>query len=515
MGVLSELSLRRIHAGASERDYDLFIGGVQYTSQVRSISGTFDSRSGGSGIQIETFESLEGLEDAPVELWVGYGGQTTKYFAGTLQEPGDLAGGKAAAYGPFKLMADQRMGEFVRYQGVNLNYVLLDLMDRAGYAYGLTEVIGGDGVSVEDVSYEEEVSLLEAARDVTDAARYILYDRPGSRRRAMPEPRPGSITGSKALYTESHYPLNALEITTSREQHWSKVIVMRRGTDGEEAVKAEADVAIRSRFTPPENRIMYVEDFPGTQGEAEQEAFDLAARMAFGEYSFNLSNIWLNPELEPWDGIQVERTERRPAHLSPNGKSGKYLVGYRCLLSGSIDFNIGLNEHHMSVSGTAVRVSEVRIPDPIRINLRALSSGLVTATEFPGLKPSSILKPRNSFGTTDPPYPSEASDLLVPDTDLLPGPDVIPGSGAGALYPDPGLFPGTDIDPGGSGTSLYPSETLYPSEGIVTGGLKPKSGFYAFAGGEVHLGIRHGLKPSQALKPNPDVKPRNTIHTFV
>src|SRR5436190_2709038 len=155
MGILSELALRRTHTGRAQRAYTLDIAGESFTSQVRSLKGTFDPRTGGSLLDIDVRESLEGLEDAPVTLSLGYGDTLVPYFLGRLQEPADLASGKGTAYGPFKLMADQSFGEAVVYQGVDLSFIFQDIEARAGYGSGVLEVISGD-ILIQHLSYTEE-----------------------------------------------------------------------------------------------------------------------------------------------------------------------------------------------------------------------------------------------------------------------------------------------------------------------------------------------------------------------
>lgn len=387
MGILQERSLRRVHAGVTARAFDLTIGGETFTRQVRSLSGTFDAQGGGSGMSIEVRDSLEGLEDARVELSVGYGDVVRPYFIGYLQEPGDLAGGKAAAYGPFKLMTDQSLGETVQYSNVSVADVLRDLEGRAGYGNGQVEVIGGTEDTVQGLYYTEDTKLSEVAKAVANPQRFVFYDRPAFRRRAMKIPRVGSGGTIKVSYSRAHYASDGFTVTDSREGHYSKVVVLRRDSAGTDEVRAEVPVANRGRFTAPANRIFYVSDFPGTDAEAEQEAYYLAHRLSTGEFGFSLNNIWLNPELEPWDTITCERVERRSKALSPTGKPGLFLVLYQCLISGNVGFNISATQHHMSPSGTAIRIGFQKMPDPIRLRLRPFSAGSIPPMEIPGLKP--------------------------------------------------------------------------------------------------------------------------------
>lgn len=392
MGVLADRALRRVHTGLTGRTFTLTIAGIPFTDQVKSLNINFDPAGGGSACQIEVRDSLEGLEDARVEVRVGYGDTDMLYFAGYLQEPGNLAVGKGAAYGPFKLMSDQFLGQEVRYQGVTLAYIFKDLENRAGYTTGQVEISGGD-TTVDSLVYTEETSLTEVAKAVADPAKYVMYDRPGYKRRVMPTPQTGVGGRHRGVYTEQHYPTAGFTVTENRKAHYSKVVVFRRNTAGGYDVRAEVPVAPRGKFKPPANRISYVSDFPGNALAAQQTAYDQAHKLAFGEFNWALTGIWLNPEIEPWDAITVEQTEIETKRSSPTGKAGRFVVSYRCLISGGLSVQIGPDAHHMDLSGAAVRIAYTKLPDPIRVPLRELSPGIVRPEIVPGLKPVYGLKP--------------------------------------------------------------------------------------------------------------------------
>lgn len=379
---LGELALRQVHVGAAAPTRYLFIGGENFSSRLDSVSAEFDPDSGGSGMSIQVKDSLEGLEDAPVTLYVGYGGRTTAYFVGRLQEPSSLKEGRASAYGPFKLMADQYFGETVRYRGVSIGYVLRDIGQRAGFGNGMVEILRGDSYMVEALDFTEETSLGEAAKAAADPANFVFYDRPNFRRAAMPAPRPGSGGKAKFHYSERNYPKGQFTTTEAREGHYSKVIVFRRDDNGNNVVRAVAPVPNRGFYTPPANRVFYVPEFPGDAASASQEAYEIADRLAFGELGFSLGGIWINPELELFDSITTERTEiRRPplADKRPGKeqRKGKWLVTYRCLLDAPLTLKVSRTEHHMSLGGGAVQIAERKLPDPIRLRL-ATTPGLIT-----------------------------------------------------------------------------------------------------------------------------------------
>ena len=392
MNTLSELSLRRTHAGEAQRAYSLNIDGEPFTNQVRSLKGTFDPKIGGSVLTIDVRESLEGLEDASVTLSLGYGDILVPYFIGRLQEPADLAGGQGAAYGPFKLQADQAFGETVTYQGVNLRYIFQDLDRRAGYGSGVLEVVGGEYV-VEHLGYTEETKLGEAAKAIADPAKYVIYDRPGGKRRVMPIPKPGSTGKAKVSIAEHNYGVDGFQITENREGYYSKVVVFRRDSAGNNLVREEAPVPNRGKFKPPANRIFYVPEFPGNAAAANQTAYETANRLAYGERGFKLSKLWINPELEPWDFITVERTERRSKRQSADGKPGKWLVTYQCLIDSEFGFEIDPSNHYMNLGGGAVELTKIRQYDPITINLNKLSAGVIVAPPLAGLQPDINLQP--------------------------------------------------------------------------------------------------------------------------
>lgn len=393
MGILTELSLRRVHAGGAERAYRLTIGGEDWTSEVNSISVDFDPN-GGSGMQLQVKESLVGLEDARVKLTLGYGSKTLPYFIGSLQGPSELHRGVASAFGPVSLMTEQSLGEAVTYQGVSLSYFLSDLFIRAGYQNGLWEVMGGQSYTVEKLDFTEETRLAEAMKTATDPANFVVFDRPGYRRMAMPEPRPGATGKAKAHYTEANYPVDGFQTKETREGHYASVVVFRRNSDGSYAVRQETEVPNRggSSANPPKNRIFYVPEFPGTASEAAQEAYEIASRLAYGELDFELAGIWINPELEPWDSVSVESVQRRGRNHAK--RPGKWLQTYQCLLARPINLEVSKEKHHMSLSGGAMMVREIQLPDPIRLILRrAISSGLVATKRYPALKPNIGLRP--------------------------------------------------------------------------------------------------------------------------
>lgn len=396
---LGELALRRVHAGEACPTRALYIAGENFTDQLDSVKAEFEPNSGGSGMSIQVRDSLEGLEDAPCALYVGYGGRTVRYFVGKLQEPSSLASGKATAYGPFKLMADQSFGARTTYQGVSIGYFFRDLGRRAGYGNGMLEVLSGESYTIDKLDFTEETRLGEAAKTASDPAGFVFFDRPDYKRAAMPAPRPGTTGKAKFHYAEYNYQRGNFTTQETKEGHYSKVVVFRRDDDGNYLVRQEAPVPNRGLFPPPANRIFYVPEFPGNAVAAAQEAYEIANRLAFGELEFSLSSIWINPELELYDSFTIERTEtraRRQADKTPGAekRAGKWLVTYRCLIDGGLTLKVSKTEHHSDLSGGAVKIGERKLSDPIRLT-RTITPGLIThvVTVHHGLKPHVGLNP--------------------------------------------------------------------------------------------------------------------------
>jgi len=414
VGILQERALRRVHAGDAKPYRKLEIDGQDYTDILDSASADFDPRSSGSSMQFQVRDSLEGLEDSRVVLKLGYGELAIPYFAGNLQEPSQLKSGKGAAYGPFKLMAEQSFGEPVTYpSGATLGHVFRDLGRRAAYPNGVLSVIGAEDTEIERLDYTEETMLLEAAKAVSEPAKFVFFDGPGYKRTVMPEPKPGAGKKSSAHYTESNYPPGAFTTTETREGHFAKVVVFRRNDLGGYDVRAEVPVPNRGRIAPPENRIFYVPEYPGNATEAKQEAYETANRLAYGQKDFGLSGIWINPELGLFDSITVEATERR-GRKTRNGRPGKWLVTYRCLISSGLSVSVAKEKHHMDLSGGAVQIQEIKLRDPIRLSLRSLSTGLiVAAVEEPPPSEDEF----TYWGQTNITWDSEAMDVPYSELD--------------------------------------------------------------------------------------------------
>lgn len=426
MGILSDLALRRIHSGKSARAFQFEIGGVPYSSSVRSLGADFDCENGGSALTIDVRENLEGLEDAAVVLRLGYGTRTVPYFVGTLQEPQSLAEGKAVCHGPFKLMAGQSFGERATYQGVTLDFFFRDLGRRAGYGNGVVNVSGGDAYTVEKLDFTEETTLGEAAKSGADPANFVFFDAQNGKRFAMPRPKPGATARAKAHYQEHNYL--TLDLKETREGRFSKVVVFRRNSDGSYAVRQEAPVPQGStnKTKAPANRIFYVPEFPGNAVAARKEAYEEAKRLAGGLREGTLSGAWINPELGPWDSITAEKTEYRPKR-DPNGaaqKRGKFLVVYRITISKSLSLAVDAATHHMSLDVEGSKLSETKLRDPITLPARLLSPGIVPAPPIPGLKPDVGLKPSKSTGG------------LKPDVGRKPDVGLKPRRSFGGLKPD-------------------------------------------------------------------------------
>lgn len=295
--MLAELSQSSLQVGESRPVHSVLVDSEEVS--VESFTASFE---GGSSLEFVSPEDLRDLEGTSVELRIGYGSELVPYFSGHLEKPG-------LAYGPFKLMAEQRLMEQVSYNGWYVGDVFYDLSYRSGSRRARLVVKGGRSHLLEEAVFTLETTLLEVAESIAESAGFVFADMPQGQL-AMPRPQPGSNSKSKALYTLSHHEGLAPKLNKSR--FYAGVLVFRRNEDGSYGAYAYAPITNRSRYKPFTNRVYVVPEFAGGDEEAAQVAYDTARSLERGVYEDELT-IAANPELAPYDSIRVEDIEERGA----------------------------------------------------------------------------------------------------------------------------------------------------------------------------------------------------------
>lgn len=380
MSIAGEIALQPIQADGSERTFSLSVGGRRIKTE--SISGGYSAEAGSSDLSFETDYLLEAHEDETVRFEVGYGSSSMEYMRGILREPYDEAGGTGGstgtAYGPFKAL-DYPLGEEVHHVGVPIDFAYRDLMryaSVAGMPLGAVEVRRGRTFNVEDETFTEETTILEAIKHYNDSSGFVSLDRPYMKRLFMPTPRPGATAKSKATYGPGTYSPEAFKLPKSSEKRYSKVVVFRRDENGADVVRAEAPVTNYTKKKPPPNAIYYIPEFAGDAIAARQEAYDTARMLSVGSRSFELAAIAFNPDLLLYDTIIGKRKETRGDR--------DLLVTYKCLIEGEITFEISREAHDMTLSGSALKTEEVDITRPVVIERWSSPGVLDTRAEPTG-----------------------------------------------------------------------------------------------------------------------------------
>lgn len=185
-------------------------------------------------------------------------------------------------------------------------------------------------------------------------------------------------------------------------------------------IRATAPVRTPGKHRPPANRIFFVPDFTGTQGDAQAMAHLTAERLTHGLFDFQLTAA-INPGLFIYDAIQVSRVKL---------KGSRYVrQTFVCTIDKTVQMDVKTQGFDMTLSGTAVMLSEKPVTMP---KLPA-----PPPTNHVGVLPSP--QPFYSFGQQDIFLSQVATDFAG----LLPSAP----SPYAALYPS---------------STLYPSPTLYP-----------------------------------------------------
>lgn len=354
--------------------HELRIAGEDWSDRLISASLTWTTEGfGGSNLDFTVEGSLAGWSDAPVSFGIGYGrDDIDTYFKGRLQMPKDhenLPQASGVAFGPFRLLTNGYMTNTVTYQGRNLEFVFMDLSRRAEYNTGDFLVLGGRKYKVPaGEMYAMGTSLQEVASSIAEHAKFVGFDAPGGRRIVMPTPKPGSNGSIKGIYSPDNYKTFSVE--PNHEIAYHSVVVYRSegSTFGGAPVYAERVIDAPVRFRPAKSRVYYISDFPGTQGQASDEAMRMAMSLRNGELTYSMTAPF-NRDMTLYDGFR--------AIVVKNLRGGKQQrFTYICTIKEiNVTYNPGAVE--MTVGGTCyeVRNEEFEIDD--RYEARATSYGVV------------------------------------------------------------------------------------------------------------------------------------------
>jgi len=357
MPTIDDLSRRQFQVGDAEPRYELFIAGERWSDHAKEIRYENSEAEGGSNLNFISRRSMRGLENASVELWVGYwGAPLVKYFQGTLKRPmpdPPTFTSTAQALGPFAEMAAQSFGEKKVYSGVSLRFALYDIASRApNLPRGTTEVNGGEGKILEDVEYLEEVTLLEATSQITEKMLFVQADSSDGKRVYQPKPTPGVTSRTKAIYSPADWAEGGLKFEERYDAAYSKVVVFRRGENDTYEVREEFPVGQSGRFPAPPNRTCYVAEFVGTSVEAKQAAYALATRLSNDEVKFTLEQLPINSNINRYDQISVR-------DVMVEERDGFYSENYDLLITDGL--SLDLTDWTPSYTGEGVRTARTKV----------------------------------------------------------------------------------------------------------------------------------------------------------
>lgn len=330
---LSEISKLPRKGAEYAPTHRLWIGGENFTENLRTADVAYTSDGGGSGTQMQLRADLQDYDNAPIVLSLGYGDEFVPYFTGRVQRPQyfpRLDYTALNAFGPYKLMADQMLDvESKTYDGFTLRDALDDLIRRAAYKRGEVEVRGGGEFTIEGGdTFVWNNSLGEIASSLCDKAQYIGMDQPVGKRLFRKRPRPG-VTGTfKESYSPNEYRVDAFTLSPATEVTYAKVVVQRVAKDGTELGLYEQKVGKRQNFLPPAKRIYPVTEFMGSAADAQQEARETARWLRLGDYGFNFE-IPMNPTIELFDTLQVKAAHRDLLYTFKGVVSGDIGVTYQ------------------------------------------------------------------------------------------------------------------------------------------------------------------------------------------
>ncbi len=270
-------------------------------------------------------------------------------------------------YGPFRMMAETDIGKNETFVGRNIENIVMDLAFRASHNTGSIEVIGGQKYQLPPgESFPFDTKCLDVLNTVLEKAGFVAADIPGGKRIVMPRPNPSTSQKFVAEYRPDTYMSLSVEPINAVTYH--SVVVYRVGTATSNAVFAERECDPRA----PESRRFIIADFPGTQAEADQLAFDTAMQLRSGERTFSMTTFF-NPDINLWDGFKAVRIKRK------DGKWWKF--SYNCTVNTSITIAYSPGESTMEVSGTCFElVNEREVLDSREKN--AVSGGVVRSNDY-------------------------------------------------------------------------------------------------------------------------------------
>jgi hypothetical protein len=379
----------------TERAFELWIGGENWTPYAREVRFTNSGAEGASVVNFEARRPMDGYEDAICELWLakanaGYlkDSDYKLYFAGTLTRPypdSPWPGATAQALGPFAAMAGQPLGEDILYNGKTLAYSLNDVARRAYTVSGLVEVIGGHDITVEKGEFAQEVTLMEAARSLCNPVGYRMTDARGLKRLFFPEPQPGSTGKSRATYGPKDYASGDLKISDVHASTYFKVIVFRRSEWGVyevlESALVEPQRVPKPRGFAYKKRIFYIGDFPGTSAQAKDTAHKQAHKLAVGEYDLEGLTVPYDPDIYRFDQITAWRERER--------QDGIWRETFDFVLEGGCDINV--SDDTMTLKGFGLMTDEEWVR-PVRIVVQRANPAVIVAPfQYPANPEESIL----------------------------------------------------------------------------------------------------------------------------
>lgn len=334
--------------------FSLEIADDEWRGRIYGCEAIYTADGGTSEMTFETpqgYLSAASLQDAPVRLRLGYGTDLAEWFTGALEKTEE---GEPVAWGPFKLLSEQKFIRQTSYEGQTLDEAILDICDRAGYPGGTIEVRGGSQFTLgRKARFPGQTSLGSGLSSLLRSADFVGPDRPGREKVFMPRPRPGATARHVASYDEDHYPPeDGFVINRSRRGFYARVLIKSHLPDGTLAFPpVDVPVEARGRFRPPANRAYVISNFKGDSEEALETALGLSRKLERGTIGYTLSGISANPDLNLYEPIECEGVEEEWA----GGRTPeRYRVRLDCQIDGEIRAQCSREAISMSLSGRAV-----------------------------------------------------------------------------------------------------------------------------------------------------------------
>ena len=351
----SDISMQKVHAGPTRWGYEVHVDGLVF-GQANEAKATYD-KDGRGVLTLDVYGDLRPFRRQKVALRCGYGDARIEWFSGYLGKPKyDRLTGRtsAEAYGVAGKMSRASFDKPVRYQGFTFEGFFGDLRERLMDPAVRIDVKNGQRIAMENTVFQGEVYFLEAAESVVGPAEYVLRERPGHTLEVLPRPRPGAIGAAKASYAKAQLPPNEPKMEEALDGPWYKVVVQRRDQEGNEVVRAEAKIANRGSVQPSPNEIYYVNDYQGSQAEAQSVvAPSTAAALAQQPFTGTLSDVAANPELMMDDQVDF---------LLEEEEGGKLYERTYAAMVGEIELNAVASS--MSFSYEALRTNQREIVAP-------------------------------------------------------------------------------------------------------------------------------------------------------